>query len=141
MKAVGSPEMKLYALDRRREGKGWAEIRRLIRDKFYFDPLPSRRTMQRWDHLNYGKLEAKLTDNAEKQAKIEKDSDAIEVAEAKLHNLWRYRRLKPAVEYREWESFFILLESILGTEKFLSIIDAYLSDRKRSPDFPPSLDD
>jgi hypothetical protein len=141
MKTVYSTEFKLFALDRRREGKGWGEIRRLIRDKFNPDPLPSRRAMQRWDKLDYEELSGKLTNKVQKQTKKDKDSVFIEATEAQLHSLWRLRRLDESIEYGGWQQLFTLLERILGTEKFLRYIDAYLSDRKRRPDFPPSLDD
>jgi len=141
MKIVYSPELKLFALDRRREGKGWGEIRRLIRDKYNPDPLPSRRAMQRWDQLDYEELSSKVANKAQMQVMMNKDSGFAQAAEAQLHNLWGLRRLGETIEYGGWQQFFTLLESILGTEKFLRYIDTYLSDRKQRPDFPPSLDD
>ena len=41
-------EVKLFALDSRREGKGWGEIRRAIKEKFLIEP-PTIRAMQKWE--------------------------------------------------------------------------------------------
>jgi len=139
MKTVYSPEIKLFALDRRREGKGWAEIRRLIRDKFNPDPLPSRRAMQRWDKLNYEELSRMVAYKVQEQVKVDKHLSLTQAAEVQLHNLWGLRLLGDTIEYGGWHQFFTMLESILGSEKFLTYLDTYLSDRKRRPDIPPSL--
>ena len=141
MKNTYSPEIKLFALDRRREGKGWGEVRSLIRDKFNPDPMPSRRAMQRWDELDYEELSSKVASRTQRHVKVAKDDNLTKAAEAQLHNLWGWRRLNDSIEYGGWQQLFTLLENILGTEKFLRYVNTYLSDEKRRTDILPSLDD
>ncbi len=41
-------EVKLFALQKKREGHTWEEVRDLIKQKFALDSVPSRRQMTKW---------------------------------------------------------------------------------------------
>jgi len=139
MKNVYGPEIKLFALDRRREGKGWGEIRKLIRDKFRPNPLPSIRGMLRWDKLDYEELSKMAAQKVEQHMEIAKDVGLTRAAETQLHNLWELRLLGEQIEYEGWRFFLSLLESTLGSEKFRKYMGKYQSERAGQPDLQPSL--
>ncbi len=132
-----SAEIKLFALERRRDGKEWSEIRREIKDKFKPDPVPSIRGMKRWDQLNYDELRMLVARNMTRQAEGMKNVGLTKVAETQLNNLWESRFLGERIEYGGWRYFFELLENILGGEKFRKYVDRYLNETKDNDDVPP----
>jgi hypothetical protein len=129
-------EVKLFALDRRREGGGWGEIRRAITERFKIEP-PTVRAMQRWEKdIDRDALNRALNEKAKKEAEAVKGQTLTMVAEGLLPQLWKARDAGEDIEYAGWSWFFRILEGSLGTEKFKRFISSYLREREGQPDLP-----
>jgi hypothetical protein len=130
-------EVKLFALDKRRQGRGWGEIRRAIAEMFKIEP-PTVRAMQRWEKdVDRDVLNRALKEKAKKEAEVVKGQTLTMVAEGLLPQLWKARDAGEDIEYAGWNWFFRIVESSLGTEKFRRFINNYLREREGQPDLPP----
>ena len=131
-------EVKLFALDNRRRGKGWGEIRRDIKEKFKIDP-PGVRSLQLWEkETDRGVLGRALKEKAKKEAETIKGQALTKVAEDLLPRLWRARDVGGDVEYAGWKWFFSIVENTLGSEKLKRFLEQYLEERRGQPDIPPT---
>jgi len=129
-------EVKLFALDSRREGKGWGEIRRAIKQRFGIDP-PTVRSFQNWEKkTDRGVLNHALKEKARKEAEATKEQTLTSVAEDLLPRLWKARDTGDDVEYAGWRWFFSIVESTLGSEKFKRFLRQYLDERGGTSDLP-----
>jgi hypothetical protein len=127
-------EVKLFALNSRREGKGWGEIRRAIKERFNIDP-PTVRSLQKWEkETDRGVLNHAL----KKEAEVAKGQALTSVAEDLLPRLWKARDAGDDIEYEGWRWFFSIVENTLGSEKFKRFLYKYLDERKGKPDLPPT---
>jgi len=132
-------EVKLFALNNRREGKGWGEIRRAIRERFNIEP-PTVRSMQKWEkETDRGVLNRALKEKAKKEAEIIKGQALTSVAEDLLPRLWKARDAGDDIEYEGWRWFFSIVENTLGSEKFKRFLRQYQHEREGKPDLPPVL--
>jgi len=139
-KVIYSDEIKYFALGKRREGLGWGEIRRAMKEKFKVGPLPTIRAMQRWEQaLSYDELGESVSQKLNMEAEESKGMGLTKMAEAQLRNLWGSRLLGEQIEYEGWRYFLSLLENILGSEKFRKYMGKYQSERAGQPDLPPAL--
>jgi hypothetical protein len=124
-------EVKLFALDNRREGKGWGEIRRAIKEQFKIEP-PTVRAMQKWEQGSDREiLNRALTDKARKEAEAVKEQTLNRVAQELLPKLWEARDTGEDVEYAGWSWFFSIMENTLGQEKFKGFMARYLNEHKK----------
>ena len=131
-------EVKLFALDSRREGKGWGEIRRGIKERFNINP-PTVRAMQKWDkETDRGVLNRALKEKAKKEAEAIKGQALTSVAEDLLPRLWKARDAGEDIEYAGWRWFFSIIEATLGSEKFRKFINQYMEEQAGKPDLPPT---
>ena len=129
-------EVKLFALNSRREGKGWGEIRRAIKERFNIDP-PGVRSLQKWEkETDRGVLNRALKEKAKKEAEVIKGQALTSVAEDLLPRLWKARDAGDDIEYEGWRWFFSIVENPLGSEKFKGFLYKYLDERKGKPDLP-----
>jgi hypothetical protein len=123
-------EVKLFALDNRREGKGWGEIRRAIKENFLIEP-PTIRAMQKWEQGSDREvLNSALKDKAKKEAEAIKEQTLNRVAQELLPKLWEARDTGEDVEYAGWSWFFSIMENTLGREKFRRFMARYLDEHK-----------
>ena len=123
-------EVKLFALDSRREGKGWGEIRHAIKEKFLIEP-PTVRAMQKWEQgPDRQVLDNALKDKARKDAEYIKEQTLNRVAQELLPKLWEARDTGEDVEYAGWSWFFSIMENTLGREKFKRFMSRYLDEHK-----------
>ena len=130
-------EVKLFALNSRREGKGWGEIKRAIKERFSIDP-PTVRSLQKWEkETDRGVLNRALKEKAKKEAEAIKGQALTSVAEDLLPRLWKARDAGDDIEYEGWRWFFSIVENTLGSEKFKRFLDKYRDERKGKPDLPP----
>jgi hypothetical protein len=130
-------EVKLFALNNRREGKGWGEIRRAIKERFNIDP-PTVRSMQKWEkETDRGVLNRALKEKAKKEAETIKGQALTSVAEDLLPRLWKARDTGDDIEYEGWRWFLSIVENTLGSEKFKRFLRQYLDEREGKPDLPP----
>lgn len=131
-------EVKLFALDSRREGKGWGEIRHAIKERFNINP-PTVRAMQKWDkETDRGVLNRALKEKAKKEAEAIKGQALTSVAEDLLPRLWKARDAGEDIEYAGWRWFFSIIEATLGSEKFRKFFKQYMEEQAGKPDLPPT---
>jgi hypothetical protein len=131
-------EVKLFALNSRREGKGWGEIRRAIKERFDIDP-PTVRSLQKWEkETDRGVLNRALKEKARKEAETIKGQALTSVAEDLLPRLWKARDAGDDIEYEGWKWFFSIVENTLGSQKFKRFLHTYLDEREGKPDLPPA---
>ncbi len=131
-------EVKLFAVNSRREGKGWGEIRRAIKEKFSIDP-PTVRSLQKWEkETDRGVLNRALKEKAKKEAEAVKGQALTSVAEDLLPRLWKARDAGEDIEYAGWKWFFSIVEATLGSKKLKRFLEQYLSERTGQPDIPPT---
>ena len=129
-------EVKLFALNSRREGKGWGEIRRAIKQRFDIDP-PTVRSFQNWEKkTDRGVLNHALKEKARKEAEAIKEQALTSVAEDLLPRLWKARDTGDDIEYAGWRWFFSIVESTLGSAKFKRFLHKYLDERGGTSDLP-----
>lgn len=133
-----SLEVKLFALDRRRDSSGWGEIRRAIGEEFKIGP-PTVRAMQRWEkEIDREAVNRALQQRAKKEIEASKGRAIAVAMEDLVPRLWRARDAGEDIEYRGWGWFFSIQESVLGTEKFRRFIEKYHSEREGQPEYPPT---
>ena len=131
-------EVKLFALNSRREGKGWGEIRRAMKERFNIDP-PTVRSMQKWEkETDRGVLNRALKEKAKKEAEAIKGQALTSVAEDLLPRLWKARDAGDDIEYEGWRWFFSIVENTLGSKKFKRFLHQYLDEREGKPVLPPA---
>ena len=121
-------EVKLFALDSRREGKGWGEIRRAIKEKFLIEP-PTIRAMQKWEQGEDREILSRaFQDKAKEEAEDIRKKTVNRMAQDLLPKLLEARDAGDDVEYAGWRWFFSVIESTLGQEKFRRFMDKYLKE-------------
>ena len=121
-------EVKLFALDSRREGKGWGEIRRAIKEKFLIEP-PTIRAMQKWEQGEDREILSRaFQDKAKEEAEDIRKKSVNRMAQDLLPKLLEARDAGDDVEYAGWRWFFSVIESTLGQEKFRRFMDKYLKE-------------
>jgi len=131
-------EVKLFALDRRREGRGWGEVKKAIKERFNIKP-PTTRSLQKWDkELDRDALNRALKEKAKREAESIKGEALTRVAEDLLPNLWKARDIGEDIEYAGWRWFFSIIEATLGSEKFRKFFDQYMGEQAGKPDLPPT---
>jgi hypothetical protein len=131
-------EVKLFALNNRREGKGWGEIRRAIKERFNIDP-PTVRSLQKWEkETDRGVLNRALNEKAKKEAEAIKGQALTSVAEDLLPRLWKAKDAGEDIEYAGWRWFFSIIEATLGSEKFRKFFNQYMEEQAGKPDLPPT---
>lgn len=128
--------VKLFTIENRQQGRGWAEIRQAIKEKFKIDP-PTVRAMQRWEKdIDRDALNRALAEKAKKEVEANKGRAIAMAMQDLLPRLWRARDAGEDIEYGGWGWFFGIQESILGTEKFWRFVDQYRDERKEKPGYP-----
>ena len=123
-------ELKLFVLDNRRQGKGWGEIRRAIKEKFKIEP-PTIRAMQNWQEgTDRDILSRALKDKADKEAEVIRKQAVNKVVQEMLPKILEARDTGEDVEYAGWRWFFSVMENILGREKFKRFMDRYIKENQ-----------
>lgn len=123
-------EVKLFALDSRREGKGWGEIRQAIKERFKIEP-PTVRAMQLWETgSDRDVLSRALEDKANKEAEEIRKQALKKVAQELVPRLLEARDTGEDIEYAGWSWFFSIVETTLGGDKFRRFMARYLNEHK-----------
>ncbi|MCL0058273.1 hypothetical protein M1O47_01100 [Dehalococcoidia bacterium] len=131
-------DIKVFALDRRGEGRGWGEIKQAIRERFNIKP-PSTRSLQKWEkELDRNALNRALMEKAKREAEGAKGEALTRAAEDLLPNLWKARDAGEDIEYAGWRWFFSIIEATLGSEKFRKFFNQYMEEQAGKPDLPPT---
>ena len=125
-----SLEVKLYALDRRRERKAWSEITQGIKERFNINP-PTVRAMQKWEkELDREALNRALMEEAKKRVPEVKQTVLGQMASGLIPVLWQARDLGGDIELEGWIWFLRVFEHQLGSERFEQVVSEYLKRRK-----------
>jgi hypothetical protein len=132
-----SLEVKLFALEKRRDSSGWEGVRQAIKERFDIEP-PTVRAMQRWEKqlATREDLSKALTEDAKKKAEVAKTHTLTQVAGGLLPTLWVAKDAGEDIESAGWKWFFSIVENVLGSEKFKRFLGAYLAEREGKPDLP-----
>ncbi|MDD5509491.1 MAG: hypothetical protein PHI12_01575 [Dehalococcoidales bacterium] len=131
-------EVKVFVIEKRRDGKEWSEIKQAIRETFNMEP-PTVRAMQRWDkELDRAALSKALKERAKKDAQVAKEQTVTMLAQDLLPTLWKAVDAGEELEYTGWNWFFRLVETSLGTQKFKSFMGRYLKEREGQPELMPA---
>ena len=130
-------EVKLFALEKRRDSSSWEGVRRAIKERFDIEP-PTIRAMQRWEKqlATREDLSKALTEDAKKRAEVAKTQTLTQIAGGLLPTLWVAKDAGEDIESAGWKWFFSILENVLGSEKFKRFLGAYLAEREGKPDLP-----
>jgi hypothetical protein len=122
--------IKLFAIDNRREGKTWGEVRRAIRANFAIDP-PTVRAMQKWEkELGREGLIRAVAQKTREEAEAAKREAVNRLIEGLIPRLLEAKDAGEEIEYASWRWFFSVVESTLGSDKFRAFIDKYRSETK-----------
>ncbi|MFP3975877.1 MAG: hypothetical protein ACLFVK_06620 [Dehalococcoidia bacterium] len=119
--------VKLFCVEKWREGRSWDEIKQSIREGFNVEP-PSTRTLQRWVK---GLATYPLTEHAKREDKTTKTG---EVVGGLIAPILKARECGEEVEYGGWRCLFSILEAVLGHEKFMRFVQEYLAERGHDTD-------
>ena len=130
-------EAKLFAIEKRRDGKEWKEIRQAVGGRFGIEP-PTVRAMQRWEKQLSTRedLTQALSEDARKKAAVAKIQTLTQVAEGLLPHLWMAQDADEDIESAGWKWFFSIVERALGSEKFKRFLNEYMAERQGKPDLP-----
>lgn len=130
-------QIRLHALNERREGRTWKEIKQSIQEKFSVAP-PTVRAMQKWEkEIDRESLNRALMEQAKKQMPHVKESALSQIAGGLIPILWQARDAGEDIELAGWKWFFSIIESQLGSEKFKQVVSQYLNDMARRK-LPPT---
>ena len=120
--------VKLFAVDHRRQGKTWGEIRRDIKTEFGIDP-PGVRAMQKWEkELDREGLTRAIAKKTSQEAEASKKYAVNSIVRELLPILWEAQDAGEDIEFASWRWFFSVVESTLGKDKFRSIVSRYLKE-------------
>jgi hypothetical protein len=122
--------VKLFAIENRRKGKPWGDIKRAIQREFLIEP-PTIRAMQKWEkELTREGLISAIEKKTKEEAESVKKSVVKSMVGDLVPKLFEAKDAGEDIEYVSWKWFFSLVETTLGREKFRSILDRYLEEDK-----------
>ena len=122
--------VKLFAIENRRDGKTWGEIRRAIKTEFLIDP-PTVRAMQKWEkELDRQGLTRAIEQKAKEEAETAKNQVVNSLVRDLVPKLLEVSRVSGNIESVSWKYFFSVMESMLGRDKLRMIAANYLEESK-----------
>jgi hypothetical protein len=131
-------EVRLFVVDKKKEGHSWERVTELLQQQFNIDP-PSRRQMVKWLKTTDRPAINHVLDQKVKKELETKKGKAIAVAmEDLLPRLWKARDMGEDVEYRGWSWFFGIQENVLGSKKYWQFLERYKNERQGQPDYSPT---
>ena len=125
-------EVKLFALNERKEDKSWSFVRRAIKEKFHVEP-PSVRAMEKWQKsINPENITAELMKDVKKEIGRVKEATEIEIGQNMLPMISKARESGENMEAAAWNWFFNWAENYIGREKFIRLVTNYLEQTKKN---------
>ena len=122
--------VKLFAIEHRRQGRTWGEIRRAIKIEFVIDP-PTIRAMQKWEkELDREGLSRAIAQKTKEEAEAVKQQVVTSLVRDLVPKLLEAKDAGQDVEYASWKWFFSIMESTLGRDKLRALWDRYLKESK-----------
>jgi len=120
-------EVKLFALNKRKQGLSWKKVGQHIKDKFNVEP-PTPRAMEKWQKaLSPENITAELMKDVKEQIKKTEDSTQVEIGQNLLPVIVKAREAGEDMEAAAWNWFFQWAETLIGKEKFKKLVINYLS--------------
>lgn len=127
-------EVKLFAISEHAEGKNWPTIRRRIQEKFNLE-APGTRAMQQWEKtLDRQAIAAEITKDIRKQLPQSAQQAELQLIQNAIPVLSKARDTGQDVEKALWKWFFQWVDSIVGREKFKSLIEEYFAEAETNPE-------
>jgi hypothetical protein len=121
-------EVKLFAINEHSQGKNWPTISRLIQEKFKLEP-PTTRAMQKWEEtLDREAINAEITKDIKAQMPISARQAQIQLIQNAIPVLSEASETGQNVEKALWRWFFQWVESVVGREKFKSLMQEYFAE-------------
>ena len=122
-------EVKIFALNQRKQRKKWNEIKESIKEQFGIDP-PTVRAMQKWEkRLDQTSLPVELMKDIKgKMPEIERDS-RNKFIQSLLPAVLQANVMGEDMEITAWKWFLEFMENEIGRDKVKRVIDAYLKER------------
>ncbi len=121
-------EVKLFALNERAEGKRWPIIRQHIEERYKIPP-PTVRAMEKWSKsLDRESISAEMMKDVKAQLPKIQATAQMEVGQRLLPVILQAKESGQDMEAAAWRWFFQWMENWIGREKFISLINEYLSE-------------
>ena len=121
-------EVKLFAISERAEGKNWPTIRRRIQERFNVEP-PTTRAMQKWRlTLDQQAITAEITKDIRRQLPQSAQQAELQLIQNAIPVLSKAKDTGQDVEKALWRWFFQWVESIVGQDKFKSLVEEYFAE-------------
>jgi len=122
--------VKLFAIENRRKGRAWGDIRKAIKTKFIIEP-PTIRAMQKWEkELDREGLIHAIEKKTTEEAEAAKKEVVKSLIGDLVPKLLEAKNAGEDIEYTSWKWFFSMVEATLGQDKFRSILDRYLKESR-----------
>ncbi len=132
-------EVRLFAVERKKQGHSWDRVAELIRQEFKIQP-PNRRQMGKWlkDLSVEENLKQAFSEEAKKKAEVAKGQALRQVIDGLIPTLLAAKGYTgEEFEYSGWKWFFQAVEEVLGRDKFERFVDRYLKEPKPGGELPP----
>ena len=131
-------EVRLFVVEKKKEGHSWDRVTELVRQQFKIDP-PSRRQMVKWlKTTDRPAVNHALEQKAKKELDAKKGQAIAMAMDDLLPRLWKARDAGEDIEYRGWSWFFGIQENVLGSKQFWQFLDRYKNERQGQPEYPPT---
>ena len=125
-------EVKLFALNQRKQDISWSSIRRAIKERFHIE-APTVRAMEKWQKvLNPDNITAELMKDIKTDIKKAGEATQIELGQKMLPVIGKARESGEDTEAAAWNWFFNWAENYIGREKFIKLITNYLVQTKKN---------
>ena len=126
-------EVKLFAIEKKKQGHSWDRVAELISEEFKIRP-PNRRQMGIWlkDLSITEGLKQAFVEDAKKKAEVAKEQTLRQVIDGLIPALLAAKSeySSEEFEYSGWRWFFLAQEGILGRDKFERFISRYFKEPK-----------
>jgi len=120
-------EVRLFAVEKKKQGNSWDKVAEVIRQEFQIQP-PNRRQMGKWlkDLSITDGLKQAFSEDAKKKIELVKIQALDQTVHGLLSHLWAARDAGEEIEYSGWRWFFQMLERALGGRaKFMRFVERY----------------
>ncbi|MFC1911029.1 hypothetical protein ACFLXC_07155, partial [Chloroflexota bacterium] len=123
-------EVRLFAVEKKRQGHSWDKIAELIREEFKIQS-PNRRQMSVWlkDLSLTEGLQRAFSEDTKKKAELVKVQALDQTVHGLLPHLWAARDAGEDIEYSGWRWFFQMVERVIGGRaKFMRFAERYFKE-------------
>ena len=131
-------EVRLFVVDKKREGHSWDRVAELVKQEFKIEP-PGRRQMGKWlTTTDRSTINHAIEQTANKELETKKGQAIAMAMDDLLPRLWKARDAGEDIEYRGWSWFFDFQENVLGSKMFWQYLEKYRNERTGQPEYSPT---